>query len=118
MYKQRILDGRRERIEAEQRAQELLENEAEIRVHRKYRRFREKIERKRTKVEKQTGEKSCCNGEKLPPTFLPPIYRQTTNELRKVDFSCELTKLLTKNLQDDICFSRYLRLPERYRPKI
>jgi hypothetical protein len=113
-YKQQILIRRRERVEAEQREKELLENDAEIRIHRKYRRFREKSDWKRNEQQRLVKEEDNCNREKIP-ALLPPIYRQTYNELRKVDFSCEL---FTNTSHDDICMIRYLRLPQRYHPKI
>lgn len=51
-----------------------------------------------------------------PPPFLPPIYRQSEFELRRVDYGNEIVSHQPLTVKD-ICNTRYLRLPRKYIPK-
>ena len=117
-HRKRIFELRRKQAEDEERMQEIFKYGIDLWHHRKFAHLKENIreERQQVKVEENQGNiESESIVDRIPPPFLPPIYRQVKNELKRVDFGCDM---MNKPLNvRNICMARYLRLPEKYIPK-
>eukprot|EP00111_Clytia_hemisphaerica_P006618 TCONS_00019170-protein len=117
-HRKRIFELRRKQAEEEERMQEIFKYGIDLWHHRKFAHLKVNIreEKQPLKAEVNQGKiESESIIDRTPPPFLPPLYRQVKNELKRIDFGCDMTNK-PLNIRN-ICMTRYLRLPEKYIPK-